>query len=230
MAYPTDILALASAIGSQFLNLFHGGSVSHSDGTNEMLADLIAVETKLGTGASTATANTVLRGTGTGTTAFGQVVAADISASAAIAVTQLAAGTNKTLFTSNGSANSMSASPTVSGTLTAETKLGVGAASLGIRVIGQGLRATGASFLICSNSAANHGLLYVNNLSQGVGAIFSINGDHDFTELLSGSGTHFSVTAATGSKINVFSDTSNYYCQNGWAGDQTLQVVYVGVG
>lgn len=39
-----------------------------------------AVETKLGTGASTATSNTVLRGTGTGTTAFAQVnLGTDIS-------------------------------------------------------------------------------------------------------------------------------------------------------
>ena len=34
---------------------------------------IIALETKVGTGSSTPTANTVLRGTGTGTTAFGQV-------------------------------------------------------------------------------------------------------------------------------------------------------------
>lgn len=34
---------------------------------------IIAIETKIGTGASTPTANTVMRGTGTGTSAFGQV-------------------------------------------------------------------------------------------------------------------------------------------------------------
>lgn len=41
-----------------------------------------ALETKLGTGSSTATANTVLRGTGAGATEFGKVVAADITAGA----------------------------------------------------------------------------------------------------------------------------------------------------
>lgn len=140
MPFPTSILSLASAIGSQFLSVFHGGTVSHSDGTNQMLTDLIAVETKLGTGASTATANTVLRGTGSGTTAFGQIVSADITdgtivnadvnASAAIAVSKLAAMTNKTLLTSNGTTNAESASPTVSGTFTAETGLTVNSLSL----------------------------------------------------------------------------------------------------
>lgn len=40
---------------------------------NAKNAAIIALETKVGTGSSTATANTVLRGTGSGTTAFGQV-------------------------------------------------------------------------------------------------------------------------------------------------------------
>ena len=39
-----------------------------------------AIEAKVGTGASTATDNTVLRGTGAGTTAFGQVDSGDVSA------------------------------------------------------------------------------------------------------------------------------------------------------
>jgi hypothetical protein len=46
-----------------------------------------AIWTKVGLGASTATANTVLRGTGAGTTAYGQLVAADISAEAWTAFT-----------------------------------------------------------------------------------------------------------------------------------------------
>jgi hypothetical protein len=45
-------------------------------------AILEALEGKAGTGASTATANTVLRGTGAGATAFGQLVAADVTAGA----------------------------------------------------------------------------------------------------------------------------------------------------
>lgn len=51
---------------------------------NRIQVDLQAAETKLGTGASTATSNTVLRGTGTGTTAFGTIQAADIAAGAAV--------------------------------------------------------------------------------------------------------------------------------------------------
>lgn len=49
--------------------------LQHSD-ANDILE---ALETKLGTGASTPSANTVLRGTGAGTTAYGQIVAADIT-------------------------------------------------------------------------------------------------------------------------------------------------------
>lgn len=138
MAYPTDILTLANAIGSQFLSVFFGGSVAHSTGINLMLADLKAGLTKLGTGASTASANTVLRGTGSGTTAYGQIVsgditdgtivAADISNSAAIAVTQIAAGAANTVLM-GGASNAFSASPNVTGSITAQTGLNVGSAT-----------------------------------------------------------------------------------------------------
>lgn len=67
---------------------------------NAFAGAINALETKIGTGASTPTANKVLRATGTGTSAWGQVAAgdyaagsivnADISASAAIAASKLA--------------------------------------------------------------------------------------------------------------------------------------------
>ena len=50
---------------------------------------IIAIETKIGTGASMPTANTVMRGTGTGTSAYGQIVNGDVSASAAISYSKL---------------------------------------------------------------------------------------------------------------------------------------------
>lgn len=50
-----------------------------------------AIETKLGTSSSTASSGTVLRGTGSGASAFGAIVNADIDASAAIAFSKLAA-------------------------------------------------------------------------------------------------------------------------------------------
>jgi hypothetical protein len=49
-----------------------------------------AVETKLGTSSSTASANTVLRGTGSGTTAFGQVQNGDIANSSITLSTKVA--------------------------------------------------------------------------------------------------------------------------------------------
>lgn len=51
----------------------NAGSVTHSALHDSEILAIQALETKLGTGASTATASTVLRGTGTGTTGFGQV-------------------------------------------------------------------------------------------------------------------------------------------------------------
>ena len=64
---------------------------------------IIAIETKIGTGASTPTANTVMRGTGTGTSAYGQIVNGDVSASAAIAHSKLANMTAGTVMIGNAS-------------------------------------------------------------------------------------------------------------------------------
>lgn len=80
MPFPANILSLADAIGSQFLSVFFGGTVPHSTGINQMKADLIAVEQKLGIGASTPPATAaVLRRTAAGSSAWGQVVPADIA-------------------------------------------------------------------------------------------------------------------------------------------------------
>lgn len=57
---------------------------------NVLAGTVIALETKLGSGASVPAANTVLRGTGAGTSAFGQIVNADIDPAAAIPYSKLA--------------------------------------------------------------------------------------------------------------------------------------------
>jgi hypothetical protein len=56
---------------------------------NVLAGTVIALETKVGSGASTPSANTVLRGTGAGTSAFGQIVNADIDPTAAIPYSKL---------------------------------------------------------------------------------------------------------------------------------------------
>lgn len=56
---------------------------------NVLKDSVIATQTKIGTGSSTPTANTVMRGTGTGTSAWGQIVNADIDNSAAISISKL---------------------------------------------------------------------------------------------------------------------------------------------
>jgi hypothetical protein len=122
MAFPTNVLALASAVGSQFLATAWGGTVGMAAGLNQILADLIAVETKIGTGASTPTAGKVLGAGGTGTSSWRQVVAADISSSAAIAATKLAAGASNSVLI-GGASNSFTASPTVASLTTTATPL-----------------------------------------------------------------------------------------------------------
>lgn len=128
MAFPTNVFSLAHAVGTNFFNIAFGGSVAMSTGLNQIINDVIALGEKLGTGASTATANTVLRGTGSGTTAYGKIVsaditdativAADISASAAIAPTQIIQGGTQMVMFSTGAANAWSSSPTLAGTVT----------------------------------------------------------------------------------------------------------------
>ena len=86
-------------------------SVSHSTGMNRAIANILALATKLGIGSSPPAANTVLRGTGAGTSAFGQIVSgditdgtlvnADVNASAGILLSKLEGGTSG-LLKSNG--------------------------------------------------------------------------------------------------------------------------------
>jgi hypothetical protein len=122
MAFPGSILSLAHAIGSQFLSVFFGGSVAHSTGINQIIDDLIAAETKLGTSEASAQdsplASTVLASGTNGKSKWRQILDGDIAAAAAIAVTKLAPGAANTVLI-GGASNSFSASPTISGTFSA---------------------------------------------------------------------------------------------------------------
>lgn len=217
MAFPTNILALADAIGSQFLNLFHGGTVSHSDGTNQMLDDLIAVETKLGTGASTATANTVLRGTGSGTTAFGQVVGGDVSSSAALSVASVVTSAATT-------ANSVNVNTT--GAAAGEVKTGAAIkAGTGIYPSGQTnvfLTAPKSQFSVPISSSEAltaslvNAMLLVTDLTQGASAVYSLNGGFATTTLLAGSSSIFVDSGNPADRISVFHSGGLYYVHNGF--------------
>lgn len=96
---PGPTTATATAVGTRTHDQFHADN-------ND---DLEQVMTKLGTGSSVAAANTVLRGTGSGTTAFGQVVDADVASAAAVAVSKLAAGgtANRVVATVDGTTMAM---------------------------------------------------------------------------------------------------------------------------
>lgn len=69
MAYPTSIPSNTDPTASNKLS-----SPSHSQLHQSHNAEIVAVETKVGTGASTPTSGKVLRATGTGTSAWGQTV------------------------------------------------------------------------------------------------------------------------------------------------------------
>ena len=85
MSFPTSITSFTSPSITDYLN-----SPSHVTQHSTVNVDLGAVETKLGTGASTPAANKVLRATGAGTSAWGAIVNANVDAAAAIDYSKLA--------------------------------------------------------------------------------------------------------------------------------------------
>lgn len=111
--FPTGLPDVPNAVGTNPLLTFHGAE-SHSTSTNRMIANILALATKLGTGSSSPPASAaVLRRTGTGASSWqqiqagdyaaGSIVNADVGASAAIALSKLAAGASG-LVKSNGTA------------------------------------------------------------------------------------------------------------------------------
>lgn len=70
MAFPGSLVAFAGFVASHTLLVD-----THAAQHNLEQSEILAIETKVGTGASTPIASTVLRGNGTGTSTWGQVVA-----------------------------------------------------------------------------------------------------------------------------------------------------------
>uniref|UniRef100_A0A6M3IIK2 Tail protein n=1 Tax=viral metagenome TaxID=1070528 RepID=A0A6M3IIK2_9ZZZZ len=64
MAFPTSLDSFSTKTSGQVVAESH---------VNDLQTAIVSTETKIGTGASTATANKVFRGTGTGTSAWAQV-------------------------------------------------------------------------------------------------------------------------------------------------------------
>jgi hypothetical protein len=88
-AYPGALDAYGDPTGGQVQGSTTPTHSAHHKNHNDAIE---AIEAKLGIGASAAAANTVLRGTGAGASAFGQVQAADIVAGA-VSTVQGAVGT-----------------------------------------------------------------------------------------------------------------------------------------
>jgi hypothetical protein len=80
--FPATIFELDDFVPSETLDQAHGG-YGHVESHNAFVDEIAAAQTKLGTGASTPSAGTVLRGTGSGTSAFGAVQTGDMAANAA---------------------------------------------------------------------------------------------------------------------------------------------------
>lgn len=122
---------------------FEGTTASSHQNNNNVFLDItaasnnvkndaiIAVETKLGTGSSTPSANTVLRGTGTGTTAYGAVVNGDVASNAAIDHSKLAGMTAGQVLI--GNASNVPTSTSITGDVTI-TSSGVTAIGSGVIV------------------------------------------------------------------------------------------------
>lgn len=70
MATPTTLPNTPNGIPGNLLPDMHGTGFSHTEATNEIIADLLRAWTKIGIGASTPVANSVFVGNGTGTSAF----------------------------------------------------------------------------------------------------------------------------------------------------------------
>lgn len=70
MATPTTLPSTPDAVPGNLLPDMHGTGFSHSEGTNEMIDDIYNAWVKIGTGSSSPVANSLLGGTGTGTSAW----------------------------------------------------------------------------------------------------------------------------------------------------------------
>lgn len=129
---------------------------------------------------------------------------------------RLTIGANKTMLTSNGSAESWSASPTVSGTLTAETAFGVGTGGQSIKGAGPITVAAGASHTIVANTSqgpylildAASGETCIVILTAGANTVLSVFASN------MGGGTPWNINSDAGSTWAIFQTGGNYVLKN----------------
>lgn len=247
MPFPANVLSLADAIGSQFLSVFFGGSVPHSTGINQMKADLIAAEIKLGTSEAapgdTPLANTVLASSTNAKSKWRQIASADLAGG--IAASKLAPGAANSALTSNGATNAFSTQPTLdalnvatTGAASGEVKTnGAVKAGAGVYPSGQVTLFHSAPIVAVSplpgNSAligsnARFGFVDVYDASVGLCARFSIHGPGNSTALHSGQGANFGVAAANDNRIHCIYNSGNYFLYNGYGAPHALYASFSG--
>lgn len=106
--YPTSLDTLSNPTGGQVQGSTTPTHSGHHTNANDILE---ALEAKLGIGSSTAAANQVLRGTGAGASAWGQIVSADIT-DGTIGAVDLAAGAATNVAFASAVSSTTSVHPT----------------------------------------------------------------------------------------------------------------------
>jgi hypothetical protein len=172
---------------------------------------LEALETKLGTGASTPAVGEILNGTGSGSTDYtsSPTISGGINVGSA---TGAATGEVKT-----------SAAIRAGGAIYPSNQ----AVLFGSAPIVGAVVATTASVLIGTN--ARMGTVRVLNANQGTVAIFSIRGGVDATTLLAGDTASFGTTPAVDNKIHCHFNGGSYYLYNGYGSNQSLYAWFEGL-
>lgn len=178
------------------------------------------------------------------------ILDADINSAAGIAVSKLAAMANKSLLTSNGTTNSASASPTVSGSFTAEAGLNAGTtgaatgevktsshAKIGGTMFPGGQTTWG--YVVLANNTAvaasatldlgnrNGRMTIWNNTTAEVVQVYT-KGGFGSVVVFSAISTGFVVGSDTGTTTAIYWDGSTYRIKNRSAGSQNYAVMLEG--
>lgn len=203
---------------------------------------LEALEAKLGTGASTAVTQSILNGIGSG------------SASWLTSPTVSGAFTATAGFNGGGASGATGGQIKTTGDISTTTGINVGSAtgaatgevktSAAVKA-GTGVYPSNQSSMYAAVTAAQltviaagtttigtnarSGTVRVVDHTQGVVAIFSVNGGFNTTALLAGNSTNFGVTLANDNRINCIYNGGNYLLYNGYAASHVLSAWFEGL-
>ncbi len=184
MSFPGAIASFAGFTSSHTL-----AADSHASQHNSEQAEIVAVETKVGTGASTPVNNTVLRGNGTGTSVWAQVaLTTDVTGVLPIAN----GGTGQTSLSSLTLPTAILSNPAISGTVS-------GSATYTTPVL--------STPTVADFTNANHTHASANQGGSLNGANAITDGTLTPAELTSGTGSSWAWQSWTPTLSGLFDDT-----------------------